>query len=63
MFSKKGEPTQGSFHKSIKCIIELMGHCKGSYFNIHIWAWYGYFICSKREIRFHLYFGEELMVV
>ena len=25
-------------------IIELLGHCKGGNFNIHIWAWFGYFI-------------------
>ena len=42
-------------------IIELLGHCKGGYFNIHIWAWFGYFICSKREIRFYFKFGEELI--
>ena len=36
------------------CIIELLGHCKGSNFNIQIWAWLGYFVCSRREIRFYL---------
>ena len=36
------------------CIIELLGHCKGGNFKIHIWAWFGYFICSRREIRFYL---------
>ena len=41
-------------------IIELLGHCKGSNFNIHIWAWLGYFICSRREIKFYL-FGKELL--
>ena len=34
--------------------MELFGFCKGGNFNIHIWAWFGYFICSKREIRFYL---------
>ena len=24
--------------------IELFSHCKGGNFNIHIWAWFGYFI-------------------
>ena len=23
----------------------LFAHCKGGNFNIHIWAWFGYFIC------------------
>ena len=36
------------------CIMELFGFYKGGNFNIHIWAWFGYFICSKREIRFYL---------
>ena len=36
------------------CIMEFFGVCKGGNFNIHIWAWFGYFICSKREIRFYL---------
>ena len=26
------------------CIIELFAHCTGGFFNIHIWAWFGYFI-------------------
>ena len=26
-------------------IIELFAHCKGGNFNIHIWLWFGYFIC------------------
>ena len=34
--------------------IELLGHCKGGNFNIQIWVWFGYFICSRREIRFYL---------
>ena len=25
--------------------IELFALCKGGNFNIHIWAWFGYFIC------------------
>ena len=41
-------------------IIERMGHCKGGNFNIHIWAWIGYFICTRREIRLYL-FGKELI--
>ena len=36
------------------CIMEFFGFCKGGNFNIHIWAWFGYFICTKREIRFYL---------
>ena len=41
-------------------IIELLGRCKGGNFNIHIWVWFGYFICSRREIRVCL-FGKELV--
>ena len=41
-------------------IIELLGHCKGGNFNIHIWAWFSCFICSRWEIRFCL-FGKELL--
>ena len=36
------------------CIMEFFGVCKGGNLNIHIWAWFGYFICSKREVRFYL---------
>ena len=32
-------------------IIKLLGHCKGGNFNIHIWAWFGYFISSFRGNR------------
>ena len=28
---------------------------KGGNFNMYIWAWFGFFICSRREIRFHLF--------
>ena len=35
-------------------IIVLLGYCKGGNFNIHIWAWFGYFKCSRIEIRFYL---------
>ena len=41
-------------------IIELISHCKSGNFNVHIWAWFGYFICSRREIRFYL-FGKDLI--
>ena len=34
-------------------IITLLGHCKGDC-NIHIWAWFGYFICSIGDNRFYL---------
>ena len=27
------------------CINRLFPYCKGGNFNIHIWAWFGYFIC------------------
>ena len=27
------------------CITWLFSYCKGGNFNIHIWAWFGYFIC------------------
>ena len=40
--------------------IKLLGHCKGGNFNIHIWAWFSSFICSRKEIRFYL-FGKELL--
>ena len=26
-------------------ILLLFAYCKGGNFNIHIWAWFGYFIC------------------
>ena len=26
-------------------INRLFAYCKGGNFNIHIWAWFGYFIC------------------
>ena len=41
-------------------IIELLSHCKGGNFNIHILVWFGYLICSRREFRFYL-FGKELI--
>ena len=41
-------------------IIELFSHCKCGNNNICIWAWFGYFICSRREIRFYL-FGKDLV--
>ena len=28
----------------------LFAYSKGGNFNIHIWAWFGYFICLGREI-------------
>ena len=34
-------------------IIGLFGCCKGVSFNFHIWAWFGYFNCSRMEIRFY----------
>ena len=37
----------------------VLGHCIGDNFNVHIWAWIGYFICSGREIKLYL-FGKEL---
>ena len=39
----------------------LVAYCKGGNFNIHIWEWFGHFICSAREIRFYLQFDEELI--
>ena len=42
-------------------MIELFAHCKGGNFNIHIRACFDYFICKTREIRFYLYFGEEII--
>ena len=37
----------------------VLDHCKCGNFNINIWAWFSYFICSRRETRFYL-FGKEL---
>ena len=45
---------------STRNIIELFGHCKGGNFKIHIWAWLGYSIGSRRENMFYL-FGKELI--
>ena len=42
-------------------IIKQLGHCKCGNFTIHIWAWFGYFICPRREIRFYL-FGKEYLI-
>ena len=41
-------------------IMELFGFCKGGNFNIHIWAWFGYFICSKKGNQV-LSIGRELL--
>ena len=38
---------------SLLYIIGLFGYCKGGNFNFHIWAWFGYFNCSRMEIRFY----------
>ena len=35
-------------------INRLFAYCKGGNFKIHIWAWFSYFICETREIRFYL---------
>ena len=35
-------------------IIELLGNFKGGNFNIHIWAWLGYFNGSRSEIGFYI---------
>ena len=39
-----GRDTGTQTGKNIR-IIELFVLCKGGNFNIHIWAWFGYFIC------------------
>ena len=31
----------------------LFEYCLGGNFNFHIWAWFGYFNCSRMEIRFY----------
>ena len=36
-------------------------HCNGGYFNIHIWAWFGYLFYSRKEIRLFI-FGTELII-
>ena len=33
-------------------INRLSAYCKGGNFNIHIWAWFGYSICLRRESGF-----------
>ena len=38
---------------SLLYIAGLFGYCKGGNFNFHIWAWFGYFNCSRMEIRFY----------
>ena len=30
--------------RELICINRLFAYCKGGNFNIHIWAWFGYFI-------------------
>ena len=40
--------------------MQLFGLCKGDNFDIHIWTWFGYFICERKEIRFYL-FGKEFV--
>ena len=42
-------------------INRLFAYCQGGNFNIHIWVWFGYFICLTREIRFYLLFSEEII--
>ena len=32
-------------HVTRTYINRLFAYCKGGNFNIHIWAWFGYFIC------------------
>ena len=45
---------------SMLSIIKHFGYCKGSNFNIHIRAWYGYFTCSIGDIRFYLLLLKRL---
>ena len=42
-------------------IIELFGHRKGGNFSNNIWASFGYFIYSRREIKFYLFGNKELI--
>ena len=49
-----------SIKLNVKYIIELLGHCKGIYFNIHTLAWFGFFICSRKEIRLYIFGEDEL---
>ena len=35
-------------------IKRLFAYCKGGNFNIHIWAWFGYFISQTKDIMFNL---------
>ena len=41
-------------HGMFSCIDRLFAYCKGGNFNIHIWAWFAYFINQTKEIRFYL---------
>ena len=50
-----------SVNLSLMCINRLFAYCKGGTFNIHIWAWFSYFICQEGEIKFYLKFGKELI--
>ena len=46
--------TNGDNQVDVEGINILSAYCKGGNFNIHIWAWFRYFICYTREIRFYL---------
>ena len=38
--------SNGGIHNFLRVSIDrLFAYCKGDNFNIHIWAWFGYFIC------------------
>ena len=51
--TNKRQYTERNVILSLLYIIGLFGYCKGGNFNFHIWAWFGYFNCSRMEIKFY----------
>ena len=49
------------FYQGCGNIIELSALCRGGNFNIHIWAWFGCFVCWAGGNGFYLKLGEELI--
>ena len=44
-YTNKERVKPGRLSETQWCINILFAYCKGGNFNIHIWAWFGYFIC------------------
>ena len=49
------------FYQGCGIIIKPSALCKGGNFNIHIWAWFGCFVCWTGDNGFYLKLGEELI--